>query len=225
MTHEHRDDPGTFGTGRLEAFSDGVFAIIVTLLVLDLHAPVASGPGGSLAAALAHMWPTVAAFVVSFMLVGVVWMNHHAMLRQIGSADHTLLLINLLLLLCVAVIPFTAALAADNLLGDAEARRTAAVVYGATLVVGGLLFNLLWWYAVRTGLARDGGAMRAIGKHFLVGPSLYAAATIVAFASAAASFVLYTVLILYFAVSPHWAARTLSGTGRAARRTRRADGG
>lgn len=210
MTSERSSEPATFGTGRLETFSDGVFAIIVTLLVLDLHAPVADATGGSLAAALAHMWPNLAAFAISFMLVGVVWMNHHAMLRQIRAADHTLLLINLLLLLCVAVIPFTAALAADNLLGDAEARRTAAVVYGATLVLGGLLFNLLWWYAVRADLTGNEDALRAIGRHFLFGPMLYAAATIVAFASAATSFVLYTALILYFAVSPHWAARALS---------------
>ena len=132
-----------FETGRLEMFSDGVFAIIITLLVLDLRVPHAP-EGVTLAARVAAMWPNFIAFIVSFMLVGVVWMNHHAMFRHIREADHTLNLLNLLLLLCVAVIPFVAAVSADSARGTFEERRTAALLYGAALVIGGVFFNLIW---------------------------------------------------------------------------------
>ena len=205
-----RDVDPRFDTQRLLAFSDGVLAIIITLLVLDLRAPIAAAGSSGLALALLHMWPNLGAFLVSFLLVGVIWMNHHAMFRHIERSDHALLVINLLLLLCVALIPFAAAVVSDNVRAAEEARRTAALFYGGVLVIGGVFFNGVWWYAVRAGLSSRPQALRAMGRHFLLGPTIYGAAALVAFIDAAASLALYAILIPYFAISPLWAGRMLT---------------
>ena len=101
------------GTGRLEAFSDGVFAVAITLLVLDLHVDPASGR--TLAAQLGAEWPAFAAYSLSFLVIGVVWVNHHALLSLAARTDRKLLFYNLILLMWVAVIPFTTATLADYL--------------------------------------------------------------------------------------------------------------
>ncbi len=208
-------------TGRLEAFSDGVFAIIITLLVLDLRVPRAAALGaGGLGAALRALWPNYLAFLVSFCITGVVWANHHAMFRRIRRADHTLIVLNTLLLLCVAVLPFTAAVLAEYLTGTAAERRLAGQLYGGALVVGGVVFNLLWWYAARAGLcgsAADAAALRHVGRHWLAGPVLYAAAFALAWASVPASLALYAALILWFGISGPWLARRLARPGGAPR--------
>src|SRR4051812_39313370 len=96
-------------TNRLEAFSDGVFAIAITLLVLEIHVPK-PGHGGSLGHELAAQWPSYAAFVISFLTIGIIWINHHAMVRRLRVADPSILIWNLLLLMTVSVLPFTTAL-------------------------------------------------------------------------------------------------------------------
>src|SRR5215211_1586279 len=100
--------------GRLEAFSDGVFAIAITLLVLDIHVPTPQ-PGANLADELGAQWPSYAAYVVSFLTIGIIWINHHAMFRRAREVDHGIMTLNLLLLLCVGVLPFTTALMAAYL--------------------------------------------------------------------------------------------------------------
>lgn len=121
-------------TNRVEAFSDGVFAIAITLLVLDLHVP---GPGsGDLGHQLAAQWPSYAAYVVSFLTVGIIWINHHAMLRRLGSVDHGILVWNLLLLMSVAILPFTTALMAAYLKAESGESLAAAVYSGSFLVMG-----------------------------------------------------------------------------------------
>lgn len=97
---------------RLEAFSDGVFAVAITLLVLDLRVPRDAQPGG-LGHALNDLWPNYASYVVSFFIIGIIWVNHHAMLGFIRRVDRTLLFLNLLLLLFIALIPFPTALLAE----------------------------------------------------------------------------------------------------------------
>src|SRR2546421_564532 len=96
-------------TNRLEAFSDGVFAIAITLLVLDIHVPQ-PGPGSELAHQLGAQWPSYAAYAVSFLTIGIIWINHHAMIRRLRAIDHGIMTWNLLLLLCVGILPFTTAL-------------------------------------------------------------------------------------------------------------------
>src|SRR5882672_2129896 len=95
-------------TGRIEAFSDGVFAIAITLLVLDLKVPRALQDGRTLASSLGAMWPSYLAFVTSFATILIMWINHHRMFTLIGRADDRVMFYNGLLLLGVTVVPFTA---------------------------------------------------------------------------------------------------------------------
>ena len=113
---------------RLEAFSDGVFAIAITLLVLDLHVPERGD--GSLAHALGRQWPADASYVVSFVTIGIIWVNHHNLMRHLERADHGLLFLNVFLLMAVAVIPYPTALVAHY--ARTENATTAAIAYGAT---------------------------------------------------------------------------------------------
>src|SRR5206468_6094385 len=131
-------------TARVEAFSDGVFAIAITLLVLNLKVP--SGPAGHLGTALAGQWPAYAAFLISFAFIGIMWVNHHRLFTHIRRSDNRLLFLNLLLLLGVTFVPFPTALLAAHLRG-ADA-RTAAAVFNGTYVLIAIFFNVLWHHAV-----------------------------------------------------------------------------
>ena len=123
---------------RLEAFSDGVIAIAITLLVLDIHVPEPA-PGASLAERLGHQWPSYVAYIVSFVTIGIIWINHTAMLRRLASVDHTVMFLNLLLLLTIGVLPFSTALLAAYL-KEADGARLAAVIYGGSFLLMGLTF-------------------------------------------------------------------------------------
>jgi uncharacterized membrane protein len=128
-------------TNRLESFSDGVFAVAITLLVLGIDVPDV-GPHGSLGHALAANWPQFAAYAVSFLTIGIIWINHHAMIGRLSAADHTLLILNLLLLMTVAVLPFATDLVAAYL-RHPEGRTLAAVVYAGAFLLMGIMFGLL----------------------------------------------------------------------------------
>jgi len=126
------------GKARVEAFSDGVIAVAITLLALDLRVPDPAR-AGSLADHLGEQWPSYAAYVVSFLTIGIIWINHHAMLRRLISVDHTILLFNLLLLLTIGVIPFSTALMAEYL-KTAHGQNLAAAVYGGSFLAMSLAF-------------------------------------------------------------------------------------
>lgn len=128
-------------TNRLEGFSDGVLAVAITLLVLNIAVPRASA-GQSLAHALGHNWPSYAAYVTSFMTIGIIWVNHHAMISRLRVADHAVLMLNLLLLMCVAVIPFATSLFATYL-RSGHGQTISATVYGAVLLAMALAFATL----------------------------------------------------------------------------------
>jgi uncharacterized membrane protein len=124
-------------TNRLEAFSDGVFAIAITLLVLDIHVPE---PGsGHLGHELATQWPSYAAYVVSFLTIGIIWINHHAAFSRLRAVDHSILIWNLLLLLSVGILPFTTSLMATYL-KESSGESLAAAIYGASFLVMGGVF-------------------------------------------------------------------------------------
>ena len=134
------------GTGRLEAFSDGVIAIAITLLVLEIKIPEGTG---SLATRLAEQWPVYVAYLVSFVVVGATWLSHHHLIRDLRGADHGLLLLNLALLLVVSFIPFPTKVVGEELLSHhVEDQRTAALLYALTFLVLALAFNAVWWWAV-----------------------------------------------------------------------------
>jgi uncharacterized membrane protein len=134
-------------TGRLEAFSDGVIAVAITLLVLNIQVPVVNphAPPGecrTLGCALARQWPVYAAFVTSFLTIGIIWINHHVMIRRVREPDHMILFLNLLLLMSIAVLPFATNLMATYL-KKSSGQHLAAAVYGGAFLVMALLFSNL----------------------------------------------------------------------------------
>ncbi len=142
-------------TNRLEAFSDGVIAIAITLLTLDLKVPD-PGTTGSLGHALVEQWPNYAAYVVSFATIGIIWINHHAMVQRLREVDHTFLVLNLFLLLTIGVLPFTTSLVAAYLREPGE--HLAAAVYAGSLLAMGFAFLLAndWILRRRPELLREG---------------------------------------------------------------------
>ena len=162
-------------TGRAEAFSDGVFAIAITLLVLGL---VLSGHG-PLTSQLLAAWPRYFAYVVSFLTIGIMWMNHHTILAHVARVDRPLLVINLLLLMGIVAIPFPTALVANNLTGPGGS--TAAVTYGLVMIAISLAFSGLWIYVVthaaELGATLPPEALRQSIPGFTGGLLAYVAAT------------------------------------------------
>lgn len=133
---------------RIIAFSDGVFAFAITLLILNVHVPQLAELASSrktLLSALTEQWPTYLSFLLSFLIVGVVWGNHHTMFSYIKRSNHSLIVLNLLLLLDIVALPFSAALLA--LYVGTHEQQTAVQVYSGVLFVGGIFYNLLWLYA------------------------------------------------------------------------------
>jgi uncharacterized membrane protein len=125
-------------TNRLEAFSDGVLAIAVTLLVLDLHVPSARS-GVSLADQLGREWPNFAAYAISFATIGIIWINHHAMIRRLKAVDHSILTLNLGLLLSIGVLPFTTALMAAYV-NRGQGQHLAAAIYSGSFLLMSIAF-------------------------------------------------------------------------------------
>ena len=126
--------------GRLEAFSDGVIAIAATLLVLNLKVPAAGGR--SLAHELARQWPSYAAYVTSFLTIGIIWTNHHSTMERLRLVDQSVLMLNLLLLMCVGVLPWTTALLAEYL-HHGSGQSLAAAIYAGSFLLMSLVFYAL----------------------------------------------------------------------------------
>lgn len=184
---------------RLEAFSDGVFAIAATLLVLDLHVQAKSG---GLAKALWHEWPHYATFVVSFLTIGIIWVNHHGQFQRIAMVDRPLLFLNLLLLLMfVVLIPFPTDLLASYLHSGSD-QHIAAAVYSGTLLLMGFCFAASWRYAS----AHSELLTRAISQRELkaliarnaVGQAVYVLALGLAFVSAPVCLALCALAAIYY---------------------------
>ncbi len=133
--------------GRLEAFSDGVIAIAITLLVLDIHVP-SPGRHGGLAHALGAEWPSYASYATSFLTIGIIWVNHHAAFGRLRRVNHTVLFLNLVLLLFIGLLPFTTALMADYL-RQSSGEGLAAAVYAGSLLAMSVAFLALQRYTLR----------------------------------------------------------------------------
>jgi uncharacterized membrane protein len=152
-------------TGRVLAFSDGVFAISITLLVLEISPPSADE---HLLHGLLALWPSYLAYAVTFLFIGQVWVNHHVMFDHIRAADRTVLLLNTLLLMVVAFLPFATSVLADALRSSHD-ERTAVVFYAIAFDVTALTFNGVWQYARRNDLlsdALDRAGAAAIARRF-----------------------------------------------------------
>jgi TMEM175 potassium channel family protein len=193
----------TAETSRIEAFSDGVFAIAMTLLILDIKIPPA---GSDLYVELLRQWPSYLSFLVSFAFIGIMWINHHRLFTHIARSDDVLLVLNLLLLLGVVVVPFPTAVLAIHL-GQPD-QRAALVLYNAIYVFIAIVFNLLWRYASsgkRHLLAKDVDetSVERITGQYALGPVYYLICLGLSWVSAAASLALNFALACFFALPPH----------------------
>ena len=186
-------------TSRLEAFSDGVFAIAATLLILNVSVSSSS----HLSRELLQIWPSYVAYAVSFVTIGVIWANHHTVIRQISHVNRTFLVINTLFLTVVAFIPFPTHLLSEYIL-EPESARAAAVAYGITLTLTAVMFNILWRYAASSRRLLRADANRrtvdGISRSYLPGPFLYAAATAVALVNPYVSAGIYAAIALFYVV-------------------------
>ncbi len=192
-------------TGRIEAFSDGVFAIAITLLILNMRVPPhGSGRPDELARALVTQWPNYLAFLTSFLTIGVMWMNHHRLFTLIRRADHLLMVLNTLLLLGISAVPFPTSVLAEYLGHPGEALAT--MVYSGMYVVIAIAFNALWRYAAGgmrlLGDDVDPAAVVAQTRQYAFGPIFYLVAFGLAFVSVVASLALNLALALFFALPP-----------------------
>ncbi|HEY3702744.1 MAG TPA: TMEM175 family protein [Acidimicrobiales bacterium] len=186
-------------SARLEAFSDGVFAVAITLLALDL---AVAGPGhGTLAHQLADKWPAFAAYFISFLTIGIIWVNHHTIFKNLSDIDRTLLFLNLLLLFFVVSIPFaTSTMASYVTLGGTDSHLAAAMFMGAFEGMS-IAFALIFWWSVRhehmkVPLSPD-DARRALAR-FSLGHIGYLAGIGIAFVSAPATLVISGVVAAYY---------------------------
>jgi TMEM175 potassium channel family protein len=191
-------------TQRLEAFSDGVIAIAITLLVLQIHVP--SAAQGTLFDALVDLWPSYVAFILSFVVIGIMWVSHHSMFERIANVDRRLLFLNLLLLMGIAFLPFPTALLARYLQQGGENAKFAAATYSTAMMIIGLFFVLMWHHLYRNPelLVEGIGAERARTAMIrsFVGPIVYGLSIGLAFISPEACFFVYAGIALYFARGP-----------------------
>jgi len=186
-------------TDRLEAFSDGVFAVAATLLVLNLTS-LNVGGGGSLAHELAREWPHYVTYVVSFLTIGIIWLNHHAQFNRIEHPDRTLMVLNLILLMFVTLTPFPTGLLAQKLRSSAD-EHVAAALYAATLLAMSIAFFSTYLWASRRRLFSAWVGDQHVGyllRRNVAGLFAYAAAIALAFASAPASLALCGLVAVYY---------------------------
>lgn len=200
---------------RAESFSDGVFAVAITILVFNLLAvadktaspatlTVAGHPGQP---GLAHYWPAYLAYVVSFLTIGIMWLNHHTMLAQVTMVDRPVLVLNLLLLMGIVAIPFPTALVADHLTGRAGAdgqANVAAVTYGLVMIVIAVGYASVWTYLAAhqevLGARRRVHRPRLSTFRFTVGNAGYVAGTLIALVSPVAALIIFGLLAVYYMI-------------------------
>lgn len=171
-------------TGRVEAFSDGVFAIAITLLILEIHLPrlAADVTNRSLYSALAALWPSIVALLMSFFAILLMWMNHHELVRLVRHIDYHFMFANGFLLLLVTIVPFPTAILAQYL--GTKASNAAVVLYCVTFFVGSIAYNLVFVSIAhnRRLVSPDieDSVLAKIRRTYLVGLVVYAIAAVVA---------------------------------------------
>jgi uncharacterized membrane protein len=186
---------------RLLTFCDGVFAIAITLLVLNLQTPK---QGSALFDQLVKQWTTYASYAASFLLIGIFWINHHRVCRHIKRADRLLLTVNLLFLMCVAVLPFPTAILGQFI--SQPEKRTAALIYGTTVFVTMVMFDLVWFSAERHDLIDNGidpQVRQGMERSYLLGTLIYLFAVALSLVSVELGLALYVLIpALYISTPP-----------------------
>lgn len=185
-------------TSRIEAFSDGIFSIAATLLVLELKPPA---PGQPFWQGILAQWPGFASFLLSFLFIGIMWISHHRLFTHVRRADDALLLANLVLLLGVVWVPYPTLLMAQSVAaGDI---RDAAILYNGSYLMIGLLFNLLLFICIKRGLVdREYADVRGIAKQYAIGPGMYLLCLIVTWWNVPISLAINTGIALFFLLAP-----------------------
>jgi uncharacterized membrane protein len=190
---------GAMSRSRLETFADGVFAIAATLLILNVDSQVGTQPHG-LGGRLLHIWPSYLAYAVSFVTIGIIWVQHHALMQQLGRVNRMYLLLTVGFLMFVAFIPFPTRLVAEHVRTDGA--QAAALTYGITLIGTAVMFNAIWFYAsLGRRLLREDAAPRVVSgitRSYLPGPWIYLAATLIALASPLASVILFGAIAVFY---------------------------
>ena len=187
-------------TNRLEAFSDGVFAVAITLLVLEIHVPT----GDHLWQELKDEWPSFASFFVSFCVIGIIWVNHHGLIDHLKRTDRVVLYLNLLVLMTVVFIPFSTALMAEHLKSGAD-ETVAALFYALAFLAMGIAFNLYWTYIVKhrreLGVEIPDEEIRSMSIGFMIGTPIYLVAVAMAFISPPVVLVIILAVAAYYMVA------------------------
>lgn len=193
-------------TSRIEAFSDGVFAIAITLLVLDIHLPLAKD-NESLFQLLLNDRITFLSFLIGFFTILVCWINHHYMFELISKNNGMLILLNGFKLLIVSFTPFATALI-SKYIGTAN-QQTAISIYALNFFLMGLAMTCLWCYAYRKGLTTGTSKenLKAVTKLYLLAPVLSGTIFIISFISILISFILFVIMFLIFVFPKHFVAR------------------
>ncbi|WP_042401095.1 TMEM175 family protein [Streptacidiphilus carbonis] len=188
-------------SGRVEAFSDGVFAIAITLLILDVKAPSQS-TGKSLAHQLAHQWPQYDAYVVSFLVIGIMWANHHQVFSFVARVDRVLLFLNLLLLMGVSALPWATSVV-SGYLDQPKGAELAVALYGGFMVAHALTFQALWWWLTRTGHLFDARVDEVLARgtraRFALGTVVYPILVGLSFVNAVLTLALHGAIAIYYA--------------------------
>ena len=188
----------TMNKSRIEAFSDGVIAIIITLLVLELKVPKLA-PGQPLVAALQHLLPTLGAWLLSFWFVAVFWLNHHKLFEHLEKADYGLAVYNTVFLCTLSFVPFPTAV-----LGEYSGQGVSLLLFGGTMVLCSLSFSLLRWHIHKRPhlLKAPVATKRLLWRSLVLGPGLYAVSTAVGWWLPWLGFVGFIAIPLYFLI-PH----------------------
>ena len=188
-------------TTRIEAFSDGIFAIAITLLILDLRAPEAKS-SHELWQKLGDLWPGYIAYLMSFTIIGIMWMNHHMIFKHIQRVDYRLTMFNVLLMMTIAFLPFPTGVLAHNI-ADPGTCVAATVFYSAAMLVTSIPYAFLWMHAVRAGLVEGTDVEIArITRSFRFGWVSWAATTVIAIFAPLTATILIGVSSLYWLIFP-----------------------
>jgi uncharacterized membrane protein len=194
-----READGVLTTSRIETLADGIFAIVMTLLVFNLKVPeiLAGTSMAELPTKLFQLWPKLLSYVISFAVTGVYWIAHHNQFYYIKRSDRWLLWINILFLMFVALTPFSSAL-----LGEYPSTQVAVVVYGINLTLNRLTLFLNWWYATKNNRLvnpdLDPYLVKLFTRRILAAPFFYGLAIVFSFVSTDLSILLYALVTVYY---------------------------
>jgi uncharacterized membrane protein len=199
-------------TARIEAFSDGIFSIAATLLVLELKPPPAHMPFWQ---GMETLWPGYVSFVLSFFFIGIMWINHHRLFVHIERADDLLMAVNLLVLLGVVFVPYPTSLMATSITsGDPVYARDVAILYNAGYLGIAVLFNLLWFVCRQRKVLDHYLGVEYVHEatlQYAIGLVCYGACLLMTWWSVNLSLAMNAVIALWFLLPPRQRVRTLPG--------------